>query len=427
MIPIIVTISRQLGSGGACIGQQVARRLGVKYLDRQILREAADILQEDAGILEKKEERLSSFTDNFLRILSLEPSDEVSYKPLPFRVSYDKHIFNIESEIIRNIADKESAVIVGRAGFHVLKGRVGVVNVFLHADPKIRRKRVMEVYSISNPHEADRMIADSDSSRRKFIEKMTGERWTDALVFHLCLDTGIIGYAGAVDAIVAVVTNIREGALEQEGILVRKRLTEIVRKMATTSSGIYDAFTHHHSHLLSSLLQQQLSFSREIGSVTTILAKLTKDESLQETEEYLQLDRLFSSLRSMTTEIASIEKTLLKQFEERVLFSDKAKTEVKYTLANQAKVLRLLADVIRYGDEGMRSSALKEGQDLLRSCLQFATDHETRLADGLCLSSSAPFFLAILDHTRVIVHQVLAILAILDNSLLSRFDRLILR
>lgn len=200
MPQVIVTISRQLGSGGAYIGQQVARRLGIKYLDHEILRQASSFLREDEAILAEREEKISSFLEKVFRVMSL-GSPETGYIPPPLRPIYDEEVFATESDIIRRIASRESAVIVGRGGFHVLKGHTGLVNVFFHASQEFRLKRVMEVYKVSDPDEAHALIRESDTNRKRFIETMTGEIWTDALNYHLCLDTGAAGLSDAVEMV----------------------------------------------------------------------------------------------------------------------------------------------------------------------------------------------------------------------------------
>lgn len=210
MKQIIVTISRQLGSGGAFIGQEVARSLGLRYVDREILGEAAKMLKEDPTVLARREERVSSFMENFFNAMAL-GSPDTGYIPPPFRLIYDQQIFNAEAAIIRQVAETESAVIVGRGAYHVLKGHPGLLNIFLHAPKELRHKRLMAIYKLDNPADADAMIQDSDNSRKKFIEKVTKASWSDALNFHLCIDTGKTGLSVAVKTISKIVMRMQEG------------------------------------------------------------------------------------------------------------------------------------------------------------------------------------------------------------------------
>lgn len=198
MSRILVTISRQLGSGGALIGQQVAERLGIRYVDREILRRAAAALNEDEKRLAEREERVTGFWESFFRNTLL-GTPETGYIPPPFNLLYDQDIFSVEAAVIKQIAARESAVIVGRGGLHVLKGYPGLVNVFFHASKAFRIRRVMEIYQVENAKRALAMIDDSDRSRGKFVESMIGSSWTNALSYHLALDTGAAGFSNAVD------------------------------------------------------------------------------------------------------------------------------------------------------------------------------------------------------------------------------------
>ncbi len=199
MAHLIVTISRQLGCGGAYIGQQVARRLGIKYVDREIVRRAASILRENEEVLAEREERVSSLLENILRVMSI-GSPEIGYIPPPLRPIYDEDVFAVESDIIRKIAARESAVIVGRGAFHVLRGYPGLVKVFFHAPLEFRLQRLRDVYHVG-AGEARALIEESDEKRRKFIEAMIGTNWQEAPNYHLCFDSETVGFPLAVKMI----------------------------------------------------------------------------------------------------------------------------------------------------------------------------------------------------------------------------------
>ncbi len=204
----LVTISRQLGSGGSYIAQQVARRLGFRYVDREVLSRATEYLGSEEESLASREERVSGFLEDLLRGF-IYATPESAYVPPPIRPVYDIELFRTEAEIIRRLADKYDAVIVGRAGFHVLKDRPGLVNVFLHAPEKSRVERIIEIYHIPDRNEASEVIMESDRKRRKFIEAVAGVNWTDARCYHLSLDTSYQGLAASVDMILKLVERAR--------------------------------------------------------------------------------------------------------------------------------------------------------------------------------------------------------------------------
>ncbi len=197
----IITISRQIGSGGAFLGRQVAKRLGLRYLDREILRRAARELRVEEESLAQREERMSSFWENFSRSLTL-GIPEAGYVPPPISMVNDEALFAVEADVIRKAAEEGGAVIVGRGGFHILRERPGVVNVFLHADREFRRRRVESVYGIGEASKAEELVEESDRERRRFVEAMTGTDWTDTLNYHLTIDTGVAGLATAEEVII---------------------------------------------------------------------------------------------------------------------------------------------------------------------------------------------------------------------------------
>jgi cytidylate kinase len=209
---ILIAVSRQLGSGGANIAQQVAKRLGFRYVDREVLSRATEHLGSEVENLAFREERVSGFIEDLLRGY-IYGTPETAYMPPPVLPVYDMELFRTEAAIIQRIADKYDAVIVGRAGFHVLRERPGLVKVFLHAPEPSRIRRVMEIYRIADPGEAAEMIRESDKSRRRFINTVAGVEWTDARSYHLCVDTAYSGLEGSGD----MLTKLAEAARNRVG------------------------------------------------------------------------------------------------------------------------------------------------------------------------------------------------------------------
>jgi cytidylate kinase len=197
---ITITISRQIGSGGAHIGQEVAKRLGCRYMDREIVRRVAEHLQEDESLLNDRQERISSFWEKLVQSCSV-CTPEAGYAPPPLRPLMDGELFAAEALIIRKIAERCSTVIVGRGAFHILSDTPGLVNVFLHAAPEFRIQRVMDVFNIADVGQAEAMVKDSDRQRRRFIRTIAGVEWTDAVNYHISIDTGIVGFADAIEMI----------------------------------------------------------------------------------------------------------------------------------------------------------------------------------------------------------------------------------
>ena len=206
---ILITLSRQLGSGGAYIGQRLAKRLGYKYVDREILKRMTEHFGIDEAALAARDERLSGFWEEIGRSFA-HGIPEAGYVPPPVRPLYDKDLFEAEAAIIRELADKYNAVVVGRCGFHVLRGHPGLVNIFIHAPRGVRVKRVMRIYHVSDAGAAISMIDESDYQRGRFIRAMTGAQWNDARNYHLSIDTGKSGFGAAEQMIRTLVTEAKK-------------------------------------------------------------------------------------------------------------------------------------------------------------------------------------------------------------------------
>ena len=195
--PLVITISRQLGSGGAFVGQELAKALGISYADREIIDQAAQRLSMLDADLEKRDEKRLSFWQSFMCSLACTPEAYVKPQSLP---PTDRELFKIESEIMLRIARERSVVIIGRCGAYVLKGHPRHVSIFLHADKEFRQKRLEQFYGVS-PDEALKLTAQSDKERALYHRTLTGEKWTDASRYDLVINTGKTGLDGCVGLI----------------------------------------------------------------------------------------------------------------------------------------------------------------------------------------------------------------------------------
>jgi cytidylate kinase len=199
---VVLTVSRQLAAGGAFIGQGVARRLGLRYVDRELLTQAAAALGvEDERSLETIEERVATLWPRVARALFVGAPDTPFVPPPPPVRESDVHA--VQTRLIRELADEGNVVIVGRGAPHVLGDRPGVVRVFVHAPKERRIVELQRLYGVS-PAEARRMLEQSDRDRAKFVESMTGRSWTDACLYDLTVDTSVIPIELATDLIVSV-------------------------------------------------------------------------------------------------------------------------------------------------------------------------------------------------------------------------------
>ena len=185
-----VTIARRMGSGGAYIGRHIAERVGLRYVDREVLRLAAERLGVEESALETNRERVSGFWERFFGSLSFGPP-EGTYAPPPVAAYSDKALFECQTGILRELAAREDCLIVGYGAAYVLPRHARMVNFFFHAPLHFRVRRVMEIYGIAEQENARRMVEDSDRLRAHYFREMTGKDWACADNYHLSVDTSM--------------------------------------------------------------------------------------------------------------------------------------------------------------------------------------------------------------------------------------------
>jgi cytidylate kinase len=198
---VVLTISRQLASGGSVIGQAVSRRLGFKYLDREILqRAAAQLGVDDLRALEALEERTAGWWARIAGTVSA-GAPEIGYVPPPPLAVHPGQLFEVERRIIREIADRGDAVIVGRGAPHVLHDRADVIRVFVHAPEARRIAEAARVYGLGTAS-ARELVQRSDRQRARFVQGLIGRSWTDACLYDLTVDTSVVPVDLAADWVV---------------------------------------------------------------------------------------------------------------------------------------------------------------------------------------------------------------------------------
>lgn len=194
-MPVVITVARQLGSGGSYIGQRVAQRLGYAYIDRQILQQAAIELGVEEAVLEDRDERLQGFWERLLTVFALGPPDG-AYTPPPHLVT-DTDLIETERRLIPQLATRGPCVVLGHGGFHLLRDCARLLNIFVHAPLEFRIARVMSIYHAKSEDEAVRTIERSDHERRRYIHNFVGVDWFDARNYHLTIDSGVVDFAMA--------------------------------------------------------------------------------------------------------------------------------------------------------------------------------------------------------------------------------------
>ena len=196
----IITISRQFGSGGRSIGRAVAERLGIPFYDKELVDQIAVESGFDPGYVAEHGEHApgkSAFSYAF------------APQGLPGvmqGLSAADFLWNIQCNVILQLADKGPCVIVGRNADYILKDRPDVLNIYIHADMDYRADRIVRLYGESGKAPVAR-LQEKDKRRKINYQHYTGRDWGKAENYDLCLNSGKLGEDACVDFIVHTVKN----------------------------------------------------------------------------------------------------------------------------------------------------------------------------------------------------------------------------
>lgn len=179
----IITISREFGSGGRFIGEEVAKKLGIKYYDKDIIAQIAEQSGFSPEYITEKAE-LSPKKGLFAYAFS---GRDITGK------SIEDMVYEAQRKVILEITEKESCVIIGRNADFILKDRDNVLNVFIHGDMPEKVARICKLYNVTE-EEAEKMMADIDKRRMTNYRFYTDQKWGMAKNYTLSLNSSELGY-----------------------------------------------------------------------------------------------------------------------------------------------------------------------------------------------------------------------------------------
>ena len=179
----IITISREFGSGGRFIGEEVAKKLGITYYDKEIIGQIAEqsglspeYIKENAELSPRKGILAYAFS-----------SRDITGK------SVEDMVYEAQRKVILDLTEEESCVIIGRNADYILKDRDDVLNVFIHGDMPEKIQRICKLHNISEA-DAVKMINDTDKRRMTNYNFYTEQKWGKASNYTLCLNSSQLGY-----------------------------------------------------------------------------------------------------------------------------------------------------------------------------------------------------------------------------------------
>ena len=171
---VIITISREYGSGGRYIGRLVADKLGIKFYDKDLIK----IVSKEAGM-----------TEDFI-----EENEQKREWGSSLNSEYNSNdkLFIAETKVIKEIASNQSCVIIGRCSDFILQDRKNVFNVFVYSDMENRIKRAIEFYGIDKT-KAEKEIKRIDKLRANHYKYYTEKEWNNHTNYDICINSDLLG------------------------------------------------------------------------------------------------------------------------------------------------------------------------------------------------------------------------------------------
>lgn len=206
MVPKVITISRELGSGGRTIGRKLAQKLNYRYSDKELIHNLHEKFHLTTSGIEKLKGQKKNWFNDFIQLVAPAPQADMFIDPdsqyiKEFRADLTTDdIHEAEVEIIKAIAAEGPCVIAGRSAFFVLQGMENKVDVFITASMEHRIERVMRKQGLSR-EQAIEVIERVDKGRDNYIKRYTGKSRYDARNYDLCIDVDKLTEDEAVDLI----------------------------------------------------------------------------------------------------------------------------------------------------------------------------------------------------------------------------------
>ena len=187
---MIITISREFGSGGRTIGKGVAEKLGIPCYDHEVIEQ----LVERSGFAADYVKSQSEYAPNgslFVNALNAGNFHGLS--------NQDK-LWTMQRQIIEELGEKENCVIVGRCADYILRDRADCLKVFIHRDFQSRAERIVQVYGETEVP-TEKRLKEKDKRRAAYYQFYTDQKWADLANYHIVLDSGVIGIEKCIDII----------------------------------------------------------------------------------------------------------------------------------------------------------------------------------------------------------------------------------
>ena len=194
-----ITIARQFCSGGNAVGEMLAEKLGINMYDKQLITMAAKKSGYHEAVFEQADE-VASNSLLYSVVMGSSPMGSLLF-PNNNLVTNDS-LFTLQSNIIKETAEKESCIVIGRCSNYVLRKHPRLLSVYLWADLDYRIKRYEELYSEPKEKDIETELSKADKKRRNYYNYYSGKDWDSATSYDLVINVSKAGVEGTVKQII---------------------------------------------------------------------------------------------------------------------------------------------------------------------------------------------------------------------------------
>lgn len=189
-----------------------------------------------------------------------------------------------------------------------------------------------------------------------------------------------------------------------------------IDKLLSMMGAARDAFNRHSRTSLQQLQNLAGGVVQDFAGILAQLKSLLSKKPEAERFGLIRLHGILSSLEIVGQNLGGLVQPLEKKIKDGVLFSDKAVTQTNYLFDQHAGMIRSILDIVKTDNDFLKKYLLEEARKLVQACADFATEHEDRLIEGVCLPQAAPIFLAILDRFRTIGEHEMELASLLAKK-----------
>lgn len=194
MKKVVITIGREFGSGGREIGIKLSEKLNIPFYDKKLILHTAEKTNLEESIVEKYDEQHSFPAFSSSNIFDI------------YQMPMSDRIYIAQADVIRDIAEKGSCIIVGRCADFILDDNPDVFKVFITAPMKDKIERKRPILEGKSDAEIYNHISKIDKKRAKYYTYYTDRTWGKATTYNLCIDSSVLGIDGTVELIANAVS-----------------------------------------------------------------------------------------------------------------------------------------------------------------------------------------------------------------------------